>query len=534
MKLKTYREKRHFDKSPEPKAISKSSDKCPIFCVQKHAASHLHYDFRLECKGVLLSWAVPKGPSIKSNQKRLAIHVEDHPYDYRDFEGTIPAGNYGAGTVMVWDEGTYMVSGANSFAEVERKISEGYKKGHIDFDLNGKKLKGGFVLIKMEDSDKEWLLIKKKDQYANSIQDITKNDLSAKTQRTLDEITLGRKPKVITKKKSLSPIIVERHFNDQEHGEAAPEIKNNKSQKAKANPKNSTTSHTEKIYWPELDLTKGDLLNYYQEISSYILPYLKNRPVMLHRYPNGVDGEDFYQKDTTALHLPESMKTAIIQHEDKPLRYVIVENAASLEYVVNLGSIELHTFNSTVSDLSHPDYLVVDLDPEAISFDKVVEAAQVFHQILEKIGVSSLCKTSGKRGLHIYIPLKKKYTFEQGRQFGELLAVLVHQKLPKTTSLERKPANRQKKVYLDVHQNGEKQTVVAPYSVRGNSFAGVSTPLKWSEVKKGLDPSKFNLKTVPARLKKWGDLFSPILSKGIDLKKSLNKLQSELYVTKEN
>jgi bifunctional non-homologous end joining protein LigD len=164
MTLKKYREKRLFEKTPEPKGLkSKKSIGFPTFCVQKHAATHLHYDFRLEHKGVLLSWAVPKGPSLNPLDKRLAVHVEDHPLEYRHFQGTIPKGNYGAGTVEIWDEGALTTPGATSKKDVEKAIDAGLKKGHLTFSLMGKKLQGTFNLVKLKDTDKNWLLIKGKD-----------------------------------------------------------------------------------------------------------------------------------------------------------------------------------------------------------------------------------------------------------------------------------------------------------------------------------------------------------------------------------
>lgn len=187
--LKQYKAKRSFDDTPEPKAKIKSSKGLPIFVVQKHDATRLHYDFRLEHDGVLLSWAVPKGPSLNPADKRLAIQVEDHPFDYRDFEGIIPKGNYGAGTVMVWDEGTYSVPDADTKKDIAKAISAGLKKGHLQFILHGEKLNGTFQLVRIqgEESKPQWLLFKSKDEFATT-KDIGKQDQSVKTGRSLEEI----------------------------------------------------------------------------------------------------------------------------------------------------------------------------------------------------------------------------------------------------------------------------------------------------------------------------------------------------------
>ncbi len=186
MILKKYQQKRSFSQTPEPKGASPTSHP-NVFCVQMHDASHLHYDFRLEHKGVLLSWAVPKGPSMNPSDKRLAIQVEDHPFEYRNFEGIIPPGNYGAGTVMIWDEGSYSVQDAGNQKELEAAMEKGLKKGHIEIILSGDKLQGAFNLVKMKNSDNNWLLIKEKDQFAVSI-DILAKDHSVRSKRSLDDI----------------------------------------------------------------------------------------------------------------------------------------------------------------------------------------------------------------------------------------------------------------------------------------------------------------------------------------------------------
>lgn len=191
IKLTTYRSKRTSESTPEPMGGESSQSKYPRFVIQKHAASHLHYDFRLEAAGVMKSWAIPKGPSLNTKDKRLAMMVEDHPLDYRTFEGVIPPGNYGAGTVMVWDEGIYIIDAITSRRKIEQALLEGLKKGHIDFILSGEKLNGQFSLIKIHSAENRkensWLLIKKKDEFAGS-QDILKLNRSVLTQRTMEEI----------------------------------------------------------------------------------------------------------------------------------------------------------------------------------------------------------------------------------------------------------------------------------------------------------------------------------------------------------
>ena len=188
MDLSKYHQKRDFNSTTEPKGEIKISKSDFIFVVQKHAASHLHYDFRLEMDGVLKSWAIPKGPSMNPEEKRLAIMVEDHPYSYKDFEGTIPEGNYGAGTVIVWDAGTYVLEDEQSTKSVRNQFKSDVQKGYVSFILNGEKLKGEFALVRLKIPQKNaWLLIKKKDPFASEL-DVLQESKSVISHLTLEEM----------------------------------------------------------------------------------------------------------------------------------------------------------------------------------------------------------------------------------------------------------------------------------------------------------------------------------------------------------
>ncbi len=458
MKLFKYKAKRNLKSSNEPLPVIKKKRSVSLaFVIQEHNASHLHYDLRLELEGVLKSWAIPKQPSMNPNIKRLAIMVEDHPYTYKDFEGTIPFG-YGAGTVKIWDHGTYCVDDLDA-KESEKKIKEGLKKGSFHFSLYGKKLKGIFHLVRLKKADKEqWLLIKKQEE----------------------KIALQK------------------------------EIKH------------KLLTNLDKIFWPKEEITKGDLLRYYEKISFWMLPHLKDRPVSLKRFPNGIEGVSFFQKDFK--NPPEWVETTAIDHEKKKVHYLLINNEESLLYAANLGSIEIHPFLSCSPKLSFPNFLIFDLDPKTASFTQVIKVAQTLHKVLEEIEVPSFCKTSGATGLHITIPLGAKYNFDLAKHFAELIATIVNQRLPKITTLERSLSKRRGKVYIDCYQNNYAQTVAAPYTVRARPGAPVSTPLKWSEIKKGLNPKNYTIKTTPARLKKMGDLYSPVLGKGIDLRAALHNI----------
>jgi len=291
--------------------------------------------------------------------------------------------------------------------------------------------------------------------------------------------------------------------------------------------RNSSFTNLDKVFWPQEGYTKGDVLQYYDDISFWMLPYLKNRPMILHRQPEGIKDKGFFQKNIN-YELPSWIKTVEIQHEGKKVNYILVNDKKTLLYVANLGCIEMNPFCSRVDHLDTPDYFVLDLDPEKTPFKNVIETAQAAHDFLREIALDSYCKTSGARGLHLYIPLGKKYNYKQIEKLGTLIAYFIHRKLPKITSLERLPSKRIGKVYLDVLQNRPHQSVVAPYSLRPRPKAPVSAPLDWKEINPRLDPTEFNIKTMLKRVKKKQDLFKPILGRGVDLKKTLRLLEKYL------
>lgn len=844
MALTRYKHKRNFKATPEPQGKVRASRGSLKFVVQKHAASHVHYDFRLELDGVLKSWAIPKGPSMNPADKRLAMMVEDHPLDYRTFEGSIPEGNYGAGEVIVWDEGGYHAEESSDRLESMRTLRRGLEQGKLSFVLEGKKLRGGFTLIRTGPPDRNsWLLIKKRDRFAE-LRDVREDVTSVRSgrelpgervakekrkagamsapvpappeqaeeepvsmpaqpmlaslvktpfddpnwlfevkwdgyraiaevrdrevklvsragksfneryapvvdslkklrddvlldgeivaidengrshfqllqnyQRTgqgnlqyyvfdilslngkdLRELPLSERKKILRKtlpdlpharhsdhvvgkgtsfleaarkqqlegimakdmrspyregershewlkiktglrqeaviggftaprksrkhlgalilgvyegdrlvyvghagggfnqtslrevREKLEPLIQKespfanppRHTNapvtwvrpdlvcevtfsewtedgifrqpifvglreDKDPREVVREIPGDGDAKARTSKRTPRTqrsagqekskdeiivnrhpvkfTHPDKLYWPEEEITKGDLLDYYRKCSRYILPYLVDRPQSLHRFPNGIQKEGFFQKDV-GTNVPEWLETAEIplETETKKIRYLVCKDEASLVYMVNLGCIEMHPWFSRVGKLDNPDYLVLDLDPEGVKFDAVVETAMVAKKLLDRAGVVSFCKTSGATGLHIFVPLKAKYEYDVAKNFAHLIARMVNAELPKLTSLERSPDKRKRRVYIDYLQNTKGQTVVAPYSVRPRPGAPVSTPLEWDELKAGLDPRAFTIKTIFPRLKERGDLFKKVLGAGVDIEAGLEKL----------
>lgn len=283
-----------------------------------------------------------------------------------------------------------------------------------------------------------------------------------------------------------------------------------------------TFSNLSKIYWPEEGITKRDMLNYYYQIAPYILPYLKDRPQSLNRYPNGIKGHSFYQKDVTGK-APDWIRQfpyTTSKGEDK--HFLVPEDAASLLYMANLGAIEMNPWNSTIHQPDHPDWCMIDLDPDkGNTFEQVIQTAQTVKAVLEELKIKSYPKTSGSTGIHIYIPLAAKYTYDECQLFGKMIATEVHKRLPRFTSIERMTRNRKGKLYIDYLQNRPKATLAAPYSLRPKPGATVSMPLHWEEVKKGLQMKDFTIKNAIARIQSEGDIFKPVLGKGINLGKIL-------------
>lgn len=287
-------------------------------------------------------------------------------------------------------------------------------------------------------------------------------------------------------------------------------------------------TNLDKIFWPEEKITKGDVIDYYNGMHKFILPYLKNRPQSLKRNPNGIADKGFFQKDA-GEEAPEWVKSEKIFSEstNKEVDYIICNDKATLIYLANLGCIELNPWNSKKDTLDFPDYLIIDIDPsEKNDYDDVVEVAKAVKTVLDKAKAPSFCKTSGATGMHVYVPLSAQYSYEHVRSFAGLIASLTNEQIPEISTLERSLQERGKdKVYIDYLQNSRAQTLACAYSLRPRPGATVSTPLQWKEVKRGLRPDKFNIRTVPKRMAKTDDLFYGVLGKGIDLKKCISELE---------
>lgn len=288
-----------------------------------------------------------------------------------------------------------------------------------------------------------------------------------------------------------------------------------------------TISNRQKIYWPDEGFTKGDVIDYYDKIADLILPHLKGRPLSLKRNPNGIRDAGFYHKDA-GENAPNYVDVFKVKAEsnNKIIDYIVCNNKATLLYVANLGCIEINPWNSTTKKPDHPTWMVIDIDPsDKNTFAEVVDTALATKMILDKAGIRSYCKTSGSSGLHVYTPLKNKYDYDTVRDFANLIATLVQEQLPGTTTLERSLSKRGPRIYIDWLQNRTGQTLASVYSLRPVPGASVSTPLEWKEVNHKLHPKQFTFKNIFTRIKKKGDLFLPVLSETNSIEKALKKLK---------
>jgi bifunctional non-homologous end joining protein LigD len=467
MALEEYKAKRDFAATPEPPARPAKGHRRPIFVVQEHDASRLHYDFRLEADGVLKSWAVPKQPSLDPSVKRLAVHVEDHPLSYADFEGTIPAGHYGAGTVRIWDRGTYTLLTAKDGPQT---VSEGIDAGRLAFVLHGAKLRGRFALVRMKGrGDDNWLLIKLKDQFAQA------------------EPPAEKRPKANPKarKKATAAAVVER----EEEPPDADELE---------------FTSTDKVIYPAAGITKGEVLDYYRTIAPRLLPYLRDRPVTLERLPDGLGGRGthFFQKNTPAHYPAWVPRVELPTEEGKLVRYAVVNDVQTLLYLVNQGTLTFHVWFSRVGSLERPDFVLFDLDPGQAAFADTVAVAQELHATLKGEGVKAFVKTSGKTGLHVLVPWSGAGGYDEARAWALAVAGRVAEALPKQATTAIRKAKRGRRVYIDVMQNVLGHHAVPPYVLRPTPAATVSTPLAWDELTADLDPAAFTLQTIFRRLQR--------------------------------
>ncbi len=289
-------------------------------------------------------------------------------------------------------------------------------------------------------------------------------------------------------------------------------------------------SNAEKVYFPGEKLTKGDLVSYYREIFPFMGPYLRDRPLVLTRYPDGIEGKSFFQKDAPTWR-PDWIRTVTVHAEevDRDLAHFIADDVDALTWLVNLGVIPFHVFSSRAPALDRPDWCILDIDPKEAPFEHVVRIARAAHALCDEIGLPAFPKTTGQRGMHVLVPLGGQLDHAQSRTLGELLARVLEAELADISTTARAIPARRGRVYLDYLQNGFGKTVVAPYAVRPRPGAPVSTPLRWSEVTDRLDPSRFTIRNALSRAERLGaDPLAPVLSTSPDLVSALDRLRGRI------
>lgn len=288
-------------------------------------------------------------------------------------------------------------------------------------------------------------------------------------------------------------------------------------------------TNLKKIYYPGEGYTKRDVINYYDAVSGLILPHLKDRPLSLKRYPNGIKDEFFFQKHAAETFAPW-LRTELIdsEHNEAPINYVFAGDRAALLYLANLGCIDQNPWMSRSGSLDNPDFVLIDLDPQHCPYEKIVEAALLVKEVLDQIGMQGYPKTTGGDGMHIYIPLAPEYTYEHARVFAEIIARIVTRRKPDLFTTPRSVAKRERnRVYFDWMQIAKSKTIAAPYVLRAYYGAPVATPLEWKEVRPGLHPSQFNISNVRDRFREKGDLFAGVLNNPQHIEKALSNLEGE-------
>jgi bifunctional non-homologous end joining protein LigD len=515
-RLAAYRVKRDFARTPEPSGEGSPATE-PTgrrFVVQRHRASHLHYDFRLELDGVLVSWAVPKGPTLDPGARRLAMRVEDHPVEYLLFEGVIPSGEYGGGDVIVWDTGTWEQAKGDDAAKALRA-------GDLHVDLHGSRLRGRFVLVRRNgesngDSEREsWMLLHKRDEFAQEGWDPEDHPTSVLSGRTNEEVR--RDPEFLWR-------------SDAPAATAAvalrpPPLPDEALEALAAMGRDGTweihgreirVTNLDKVLFPgDPPVTKREFLAYAASIGPTLLPYLEGRALNLHRYPDGADRPGFWHKERPGRapkwvgcwENPEA-------DEGETLAYVVVDEPATLVWVANFGALEWHPWTSRTDAPDRPTYALFDLDPgERTTWEDLLVLARLHRTALDHLGLTARAKVTGRRGIQIWVPVAPEYTFDETRAWVEGVSRTVGQVVPELVSWEWQVKARRGLARLDYTQNAVNKTLVAPYSPRPAADAPVSMPIAWDELEDPeLRPDRWTIRTVHERLEQRGDLFRAVLA----------------------
>jgi bifunctional non-homologous end joining protein LigD len=527
--LASYQAKRDFTRTPEPaggaaaRPAQAGQPAEPLrFVVQRHRARRRHYDLRFEMEGVLASWAVPNGPTLDPKARRLAVHVEDHPIEYIDFEGVIPHGEYGGGDVIVWDTGTWQPY------ETDDPVAA-VAGGELHADVHGQKLKGKFILVRRgrsRDEENQWLLIHKDDDYAVSGWDAEDYPRSVLTGRTNDEVKadpdrLWRSDLPAAEASvQLRPRPVPGPTDDELA--ALDDLGDQGTWEVYG--RGLKLTNLGKELFPgrkgEQPVTKRELIRYSARIAPVALPYLTGRALNMHRFPGGASQPGFWNKQ-----LPDHAPGWLPRWRDPSAKpghtttYLVIDEPAALVWAANYGALEWHAWTSRTSDPDSPTYALIDIDPgSATSWDEILVLARLHRTALEHLGVRAQPKVTGRRGIQIWIPVVDGLTYHDTRMWVEQLSKTVGAVVPDLVSWKWDVSERSGRARLDYTQNVSNKTLVAPYSPRAAGGAPVSAPIDWSELDDAsLRPDGFTIRTILDRVTERGDLFRSVLGPGQEL-----------------
>jgi len=511
--LKTYRQKRDFRKTAEPsgKGTNSAGAKALSFVVQKHDATRLHYDFRLELDGVLKSWAVTRGPSTDPADKRLAVRVEDHPLDYGGFEGTIPEGQYGGGTVMLWDEGTWEPLG---------DPHQGLEDGDLKFRLNGKRMKGEWVLVYMKGRDRsgkqQWLLIKHADEFATPGDSHLTDEFttSVETGRDLDGIAKSNKPRKrsapalaatpsvhslhkVLPARSIAP---ERPKRLNKPRGRTMDLSNGVAEASKVG---IELTHPDRAVYDKPEVTKAELAAYYAAVADRMLPFIADRPLSLLRCPQGQAHHCFFQKHDTGG-FPAAMKSVKITEKDGTVEdYFYIQDLAGLIGGVQMNVLEFHLWGSKRDNVEKPERIIFDLDPdEGLGFTHVRDAAADIRKALGDLGLESFAMLTGGKGIHVIAPLQPSLEWPEVKAFCHGFAQTLEAREPERFVTNMAKVKRKGRMFVDYLRNERGATAVSPWSTRSRAGAPVAVPIGWSELKKIEAANSFSLADAAARASK--------------------------------
>jgi bifunctional non-homologous end joining protein LigD len=542
-RLAAYQRKRDFGRTPEPAgdqpAPGTGPEEGPRFVVQRHRARRLHYDLRFEMDGVLVSWAVPKGPTLDPDVKRIAIHVEDHPIEYLNFEGVIPAGGYGGGDVIVWDRGTWAPH------ETDDPV-QAVADGELHVDVTGEKLRGRLILVRSGPANgtgqEQWLLLHKHDADAVPGWNPEDHPESVLSGRTNDEVKAhpdrmwrsdlpaaeasvpveppveppgepARKPRKRASGKAAKPVAIDRHTDELTKLDGLGPAGS-----LDVFGRRLRLTNLDKVLFParpgEEPVTKRELIRYTIQVAPVVLPYLAGRPLNMHRFPGGAETAGFWQK-ALPEHAPDWIGRWDNPEADggKTHTYLVVDEPAALIWAANFGALEWHAWTARAADPSRPTYALIDIDPgTSTSWDDVLVLARLHRAALEHLGVLGRPKLTGRRGIQVWIPIAPGPGFEDTRAWVEELSRSIGSVVPELVSWKWDVSERGGRARLDYTQNVSHKTLVAPYSPRAAAGAPISAPLEWDELDDpGLRPDSVTIRTAMDRLARRGDPFRALL-----------------------